>query len=631
MKIAAIDKNTQTVSSAKKENVGFKSLGTSILGASGALMQGIENKGYFVSFLIQDGLGMTLPRVITGFHRDKEITGEYNIKEGLEVLGREGMTGPFMMSVAPLMLFLGGKFCKSAGTNTRLIKIIGENFKTMLKNPNFNNVIKSDKKAFKKEFFKYNLEKFYNETIPNDKNSKETIEYLVKEFEKFDSGNKKQSEQSYKNMLTKLNDKMIESSEQLDDICRLSANVNGSKKTFSSGDVIKAIRNFGNDAIENNPNFKDVDPGAAENIKNNFASKRLLFNIATVLGTLGGLSVLPKIYARSSVAPGAAHLVEQKEKSKKENAQTQDNSQIAFHGKGINSDGILSNIGKFLTKKVPDWFQREFEYSGINFTPSLMACLSLFGLLLPRGLRAYNRAYIDENGKRDMSEINEILLRDSISSLAVVYTVPILTKCLVNSYENNKGFILTNKASMNKSPWKKFIDVLNPYSDLKVMTNTELEALYGNINSKDKMLNFAKFIDKKGGDLEKILQKSSTKESVFNSQTFTLESIKDKSKSVKNAQIIDLIEKMENSSKTNEIITKLMKDNGNIKQSSITRIARGLNSIPGAIVTIIISPIILGCLIPLLTYANTRKAHAKMSTGTKTEAGGNKTESKQYA
>ncbi len=630
MKIAAIDNNTQNVSSAKKNNIGFKSIGTSILGASGALMQGIENKGYFVSFLIQDGLGMTLPRVITGFHRDKEITGEYNVKEGLEVLGREGMTGPFMMSVAPLMLFLGGKFCKSTATNTRLIKIIGDNFKTMLSNPAFNNAVKSDKKAFKKEFFRYNLEKFYKDTVPDDKNSKETVEYLLQEFEKFNSGDKKLAEQSYKNMLNKLNDKMLESSEQLDDICRLSVKYNGQTKTFASGDVIKAIRDYGNDAIENNSNFKDIDTKAAENIKNNFASKRLLFNIATVASTLGGLSVLPKIYARSSVAPGAAHLVEQKEKAKNEKSEN-NNSQVAFQGKGINSEGILSKIGKVLTKKVPDWFQREFEYSGINFTPSLMACLSLFGLLLPRGLRAYNRAYVDENGKRDMSEINEILLRDSISSLAVVYTVPILTKLLVNSYENNRGFVLTNKASMHKSPWKKFIDVINPYSDLKVMTNTELEALYGNINSKDKMLNFAKFIDKKGGDLEKIMQKSTNQESIFNSQSFTLESIKTKSKAEKNAQIINLIEKMENNAKTNELITKLMKDNGNIKQSSITRIARGLNSIPGAIVTIIISPIILGCLIPLLTYANTRKAHAKMAAGVNLGAGENKAKSKQYA
>ena len=69
---------------------------------------------------------------------------------------------------------------------------------------------------------------------------------------------------------------------------------------------------------------------------------------------------------------------------------------------------------------------------------------------------------------------------------------------------------------------------------------------------------------------------------------------------------------MKNNKATDEIITNLMTDNIAKKQSTITKIARGLNSIPGCIVTVIISPIILGCFIPMLTYANTRKAHAKM-------------------
>ena len=97
-----------------------------ILGAAGSIMQWIESKGYFVSFLIQDGLGMTTPRVWTGFHRDKEITGEYNMQEGFEVLGREGLSGPYIVGVAPAVLAISGKFCKSTNTNTRLITRFGE-------------------------------------------------------------------------------------------------------------------------------------------------------------------------------------------------------------------------------------------------------------------------------------------------------------------------------------------------------------------------------------------------------------------------------------------------------------------------------------------------------------------------
>ena len=152
MKVASVNStnhNTRNLNKSKK-NPSFKSLGMGLLSASGALMQGIENKGYVLSFLIQDGLGMTLPRTITGFYRDREVTGEYNIKEGFEVLGREGMTGPFMMAVAPLMLWATSKFCKSAGSNTRLIKIIGNNLKSLAEDSTLSQTIKNDKAALKK-------------------------------------------------------------------------------------------------------------------------------------------------------------------------------------------------------------------------------------------------------------------------------------------------------------------------------------------------------------------------------------------------------------------------------------------------------------------------------------------------
>lgn len=610
MKVTRVYSDSQFTQQKQKNNhKTFKGVGTAILGASGAIMQGIENKGYLVSFLIQDGLGMTFPRVATGFHRDKEQTGRYNMKEGVEVALREGLTGPFMMFVAPFMLFLTGKFCKSAGNNTRLLKIIGNNLKSMIKQPNFDKAIINNKELFQREFYKYNIEKFYKDTVKHDKNSDETIKYIMEEFEKYNSKDKKVSKEAAANIINKINDKIVESSPELDELYRLGIDVDGKFKTFSTGDTLKAIRDYGNDAIGKNNNFASIDEQAAENIKNNFATKRLAFNIATIAATLGGLSVLPKIYAHSDVSPGAALLLEQK-KEQKENSKTQE--EVNFKGKGINSENILSKIGKFLTNKVPDWFQHEFEYNGYNFTPSMMACLSMFGLLLPRGLRAYNRAYIDENGNRDWSEVHEILLRDLFSSLSVVYTVPILTKLIVNGYENKQGFILTNRASMHKGKWQKFVDVINPYSDLKVLTNSELEALYNNVDSKQKMLNFAEYIDKKGGDLERILSKSANQSDVFNNNTFTLESIKSANKSEKNKKIMSLIKDMKDGAETDKLITKLMKDGTRGKQSAITHYARGLNSIPGAIVTLIISPIILGVFIPMLTYANTRRSHKKM-------------------
>ena len=68
----------------KENNTNFK--GGGFLGLVGNIMQGIENQGYFASFLIQDTIGMTGPRTITGFSRDKDLTGKINNIEYLQIL-----------------------------------------------------------------------------------------------------------------------------------------------------------------------------------------------------------------------------------------------------------------------------------------------------------------------------------------------------------------------------------------------------------------------------------------------------------------------------------------------------------------------------------------------------------------
>ena len=571
-----------------------------ILGAAGSIMQWIESKGYFVSFLIQDGLGMTTPRVWTGFHRDKEITGKFNNQDGFEVLGREGLSGPYIVGVAPVVLALSGKFCKSTNTNTRLIKRFGESLKSMVKNPGFDNSIKQDKNKFKQAFYKYNLEAIYKNSVPNDTNANETLDILLKEFSKFDSGDKKAKEVALNNITETINSKIQETSSNLYNINKLYVGNSDTKQAFGMKETLLALKDFADDAIKNNSNSASIDEKAAENIKNNFATKRLGVNVANIAITLTGLSYLPKLYAKSDVSPGAAAL----EQAKKLQQNTQ--SDVSFKSKGINNDGILAKIGKFITKHTPEKMQELLEYTGYNFSKTTFALLATLGLLLPRGKRAWDRAQIDENGKRDMTEINEILLRDTVSSLSVVFAVPMLTKMIVKSYEDKVGFVLTNRASDGKSGFKKFLDIINPYSDLEVLSVADLDSIYGNIDSKKKFKIFAEFVDKKGGDLEKIISKSDNANLAFNEKNFSLDSIKNLSRNEKNKKITELFDSL-----SDETIKKIMKGSDEIKHNKIAKMARGLNSLPGFISTVVISPILLGALIPMLTYHNTRKANAK--------------------
>lgn len=616
MRIAATNSYRNTfVKDEKQKNTSFKSAG--FLGSIGNIMQGIENKGYFLSFLIQDGLGMTVPRTITGFNRDKDITGEYNIQEGKEVLLREGLTGPYIIAVAPAVLFLTTKFCKSTNTNTNLIKRFGDSLKDFVTKSNIDKAVKNDAKKFKNEFARFNIEKIYKNSIPNDTNAEKTINSILTEFEKLSSKDKKVRSEALNKITDTMNERMLETSPEFYNLNRLTVGEGEAKKVFNSKDTISALSDFCEDAITNNPNFADIDAKAAENIKNNFATKRLMTTIANLALTLGGLSVIPKLYAKSDVAPSARvlqHIKAQNEENNN-NKKEETNKDITFKGKGINSEGLFSKLGKFITKYIPEKFNELVEYTGYNFSRTTFAALSVFGLLVPRGLRAWNRAQIDENGKRDMSEIKEIVLRDTVSSLSVVFAVPILTKIFVSAYEGNSGFVLTNKASEGKSAFKKALDIINPYSKLDVLSIADLTTIYGNIDSKSKLMNFANFIDKQGGDLEKILSKSENVAEMFNEKTFTLDSIRDLAKSEKNKKIISLFEKIESADPKakNEIISKLMKGSGNIKNNKIAQFARGLNSVPGFISTFIISPVILGVLIPTLTYSNTRKAQEKVA------------------
>jgi hypothetical protein len=230
-------------------------------------------------------------------------------------------------------------------------------------------------------------------------------------------------------------------------------------------------------------------------------------------------------------------------------------------------------------------------------------------------MRAYNRAQVDENGKKDLTELYEILIRDVASSLSVVFLVPMLTRMFVTSYENTSGFVLINK-DRTKTGVNKFLDLLNPYSSAKVLSNSELTSLYNGVNSQEKMINFCKFIDKNNGDLQKILSKSENLNSVLKENPLDLKSMKNLSKSDKNRKILEYFENLGKDGKipkdkVDDMIKQIMKNAKNPKANKIASFAKGLNSIPAIITTFLISPYILGWVIPRFTYANTRRLHAE--------------------
>ena len=601
----SIAQNINNNDKQEKQNVAFKSGMVGALNASGALMQSIENGGFLASFLIQDGIGMTVPRTGAGFLRDKEHTGHYNMQEGFEVLGREGMTGPCMMAVAPLSLLLAAKFGKSTSVNTQLIKRFGNSLKEILAKPEFDKSLLKNADKFKNEFYKTNVEKILTDTVGKENTTKESVDYIMKQIANMENipsdaklakfrGKAKYKSQCMQNIVEHINNIKYSKSTDLDMLqkVKFGSDKLDSKKVFGTKDTIDAMIKYTDDAIVANKHLDKLDELQADSIKNKSLAKRMITNVSMMFATLGVLSVLPKIYARGKTAPGAR---------KTEENQENQNNNVSFKGKGKPS--LLERLGKLIGKNKSDFVSSELAYNGHNFTNTLMAGLSIFGLLTPRGMHAYNRAQKDENGKKDLTELYEILLRDLTSSLAVVFAVPMGTRAFVTSYEKNSGFVLMHKnRNMNKT--KTIADLFNPYSKSHVLTNAEISALYDNIDSKEKMLNFCKYIDKNGGDLQKIISKSENAGEMFNNSTLDLKSLKGMKKADKNKKIISFVEKFD---KSDDLISKVMKGAGKARGNKIASFARGLNSMPGLLTTFFISPYLLGWFIPRLTYKNTRR------------------------
>ena len=594
---------TQDYSQHLQNKTSFRA-GAWALNMSGSTMQWIENGGFLTSFLIQDGLGMTLPRTIAGFLRDKEVTGHYNFQEGKEVFGREGLTGPCMMAVAPLGLLIASKFGHSTSINTQLIKAFGNNLKEFLGNPKFEKTLLADSEKFKHEFYRTNIKNMLDQTVGKENLSNESVDYIMKQLSHHENipadaklewfrGKSKYRKQCINNIVEHINNIKYKTNTDLDMLQKVKFGKDA--KTFATKDLIDGMIKYTHDAVTANKHLNKLNTVMADSIKHKSLAKRMITNFSLMAATLGVLSILPKIYAKSDIAPGA----------RKHNGQINTPSP-SFKGKS--HTGLLEKLGQKIDKIKNGFVSSELEYNGHNFTNTLMAGLSIFGLLTPRGLRAYNRAQKDENGKKDYTELYEIFIRDLTSSLAVVFAVPMLTRAAVTAAEKRSGFVLMQK-DRNKNTAKTLLDLLNPYSKSHVLTNAEINALYDKIDTKSKMLNFCKYVDKNGGDLEKILSKSSNL-SILENENLKVSSLKSLKKSDKNKKIIEFFEKF-NKQNADEIIKNVMKNIGKGKNSKITAFARGLNSVPGVLTTFFISPYILGWFIPRLTYKNTRRIHEK--------------------
>lgn len=623
--------NNSDINTKKNNNPKFKGIGSAALNATGNAMNWIENGGFVTSFLIQDTLGMTVPRTREGLYRDRDKKVKFkdmNFKEAGEVFIREFLSGPLMMFTPFIVFALTKKFMgKSTFNNTGLVKKMGKNFTDVIKNKKSGETVK----GLKENFYRNTLHQMVEHTTPNATGKNEFVEKIFNNVSKLDEleaqlpnakgktfgqklsnifkskSNKFKSEkdilkeqiaETKGNILKEFNEYHTTHSNELGLVNKIRIN----NDTYSAAESIDSMRNYAFDAIKGN-DITQISEDTAKNLEKKTMAKRIFSTVAASLATIGSTSIVPAIYTiLNPVAPGAMdngcynpdH--EHMPTNKTQNIQKPDNN------KTTDKKGNVQFKGNVL---------RQLQFDGNQLTPLLMTTLAAGGLIVPRVRTAVKRAPIDEDGKKNLIEVPEILTRDIISTTAVTFGVPILSKAMVNTYEDASGFVLkNNKPNEKMSTFKKIIDTINPLSSIEPFNNKDLKEIYGNIDSKAKLTNFVQFIDEKGGDLAKVFKSLKNGKESFAGTVGDFDSLTN-AKLDRKASNAKIMEAITNHFDEN-MVKKLMEPAKAGKPNGMFIKARNLNSLPKFLNTIVLVPVFLGVVLPKIVYGITAKNRKKL-------------------
>ncbi|MCD8378354.1 MAG: hypothetical protein LUB59_06165 [Candidatus Gastranaerophilales bacterium] len=584
----------------------------------GIVMQGLENSGFIGSFLVQDTLGMTLPRTRQGLYRDvtddkKKDLRNLNYKEGAEVFIRESLSGPLLMFSPVAVLLLGRKFVgKSTFTNSSMIKRLGKNLTETIKGTSHEST-----KALKKDFYKRNVTAMVQNTTNAADKTAETafIDNVVEKIEKLDRYDAKiatskgarkkafkQAKKLHQNKLVDMfNDFHKTHSSEYSMVNKVKLDRDA---VFATDKTIDGMRGYAADALKNK-NAADITEDYTAKLQKNSLIKRGVVNALAAISTVASVSIVPLLYKIINPVPPGALAGDNNNAQNAANKQNSQNTQKSAQNKKQDKNGQVAFTGKL------DSFAKHFEFNGTQLTPALMTTLAGVGLIGPRVHTAVKRAPEDPNTKKkDYSEIPEILTRDVISTGAVTFGVPMLSKAIISSYEDASGFVLQNRPDKKLTTAQKILDKLNPFSGYSPYGLKDLNQIYGNINTTEKLGEFSHFVNNNNGSLAKIFNTLDSGKEVFSEFGLDIKELS-KQKDRKAANNTIMAKMTENKDFADKLIN-VMKPANEGKANNILKRARALNSYTSFVATLFLVPAFLGFVLPEVVYGLTAKRHKKL-------------------
>lgn len=562
------------------------------------VMDWIEKGGFITGFIIQDGLGMVIPRVATGVMRGKGSidpkTGEergYNWefarREGL----REVLSGPSAYLVPCAMIAGIKKFGGSANNvPVDLINSYGEEFKQFTKN----NIDKLDNPAqtkpeFYKNIFKNILAASTDGSLPAEEIDKKAASYASKIIEIEDTKGSKVKKVLINELTEDINAVRKKYNSAFVNETTLSISNSGKKVTHSVERFIKSLPEYTDDALKyTKKHLTETVPDAAEDVISKFNLNRTGSRVITNLSMWGAVAaammLIPKIYNLGLkhdpglVGTAAETHIENETPASNitANANTDEKTANALKPEGnkqVAFQGISSMAGKLVNQKDSvGKILKHFEFEDAAMGANAMAAV-LFGFCLPP-------RYV--NAKSNF-ERAEILFRDIASFTAILFGAKALSRGFSQIFTKTSGIPLyTQDAQFEKrSIPGKIWQYFSANSDISSLNSTQLEMKYSNMEGfKNGITDMVDFVEGNKGNIKKVL-------SIDTNILKNVEKLL--GKSIKEASVDEIKTALKNGAATTEmknIYNALKHVNGN----KILGRAKALNSIFGALSTFLLVP-----------------------------------------
>lgn len=599
--LSNVQHNNKSKNVQKSYQPSFGNFGAAAATGLVSLMDWIEAGGFITSFIIQDGLGMVVPRIGTGLLRGKGSidpkTGEkrgYNWefarREGL----REVLSGPSSYLIPLAMLSGIKKLGRANNVPVDLINGYGHEFTQYTKN-----TINEGKAIDKTEFYK----KIFTNLLTNSTDGsldaakiEEKAGMYATQLTEIDNTKNKKVRKVLVNELKEdfINTRKLHNNSLIDETVGV---LKSDDKSLTKGidKLLSSLSDYTHDALHyTKHHLKENTADAAEKLLTNFNLKRTGTRVVSNLGMWGavaaGFMLIPKIYNLGlKHDPGlvgtAAESTIQEEPANEE-VKPEDNTKVAEkaankeeskNDKNVAFTGWGSALGKtVLNNKTASNILKNFEFNNAAMPANAMAAL-LFGFCLPP-------RYV--NAKSNF-ERGEILLRDISSFLAILFGAKALSRVFSQTFTKMSGLALQvkdegfEKRSMPGKIWQYF----SANSDINNLTSRQLEAKYANPSgAKEGLAGMIDFIEKNGGDVRKAF-------SIDKNIKTNIESLLG-GKSIKQATA-DEIKKAIQAGKESVEVKNIYKILDNVKGNKLLGRAKLLNSAFDALSTFLLVPMFM--------------------------------------